>query len=146
MIMEKDDLIRNDELGKMLQGAPLEQPSDTFVGDVMAKISISPEIVRPHKPFFLYVRNSWPYALISLIVLVFLYTSDLPYGYLMPGKGFFTEFISSYFSSLFSQMKLSSGTLKNLSIPLMIAAAVGLLLVVDHWVSRKPKAQASILA
>ena len=143
--MENDKLIKDDILGKLIQSNPLESPSAAFTDEVMAKIQRAPAMVPAQKPFFLFLKNSWQYALISLAVIIFLLTSDLPFSNVIPGKEYFTNSLLPYFASLFSLVKSSFGGLKNISIPLMIIAAGGFLLLMDHWVFRKPKMQDSMI-
>lgn len=143
--MEKDDFIQDDLLAKLMQDMPLESPSDAFVEDVMAKIQQAPVMVPAQKPFFLFLKNSWSYAAISFILIIFLLTSDLPFLNIIPGKEFLTHSFLPYFASLFSVIKSSFGNLKNISIPLMIIAAGGFLLLMDHLVFRKPKIQDSMI-
>ena len=143
--MEKDDFLQDDLLAKMMQDVPLESPSAGFVEELMAKIQPAPVMVPAQKPFFLFLKNSWSYAVISFILIIFLLTSDLPFLNIIPGKEFFTHSFLPYFASLFSVIKSSFGNMKNVSIPLMIIAAGGFLLLMDHWVFRKPKMQDSMI-
>jgi hypothetical protein len=142
--MEKDDLLRDDFLGKLFQNSPTESPSDTFTDDVMRKIRLAPAMVPAQKPFFLFLKNSWSYILVSLALLIFLLTSDLPLLNIIPGKEYFNTSVVPYITSLFSMVKSYFGGMKNISVPLMIIAAGGFLLLMDHWIFRKPKIQASI--
>jgi len=135
--MEKNDLIKEDFLGKLIQNSPLESPSDAFVDDIMSKIRQAPVTIPVRKPFFLFVKNTWIYALLTLAVLIFLLTSDLPFSNVIPGK--------EYFSSLFTLIKSSFGNTKAISIPLMIFMAGGLLLLLDHLFSRRTKIQNSMI-
>jgi hypothetical protein len=139
--MEKDNLLKDDFLGKLIQNSPLESPSDAFVDELLTKIKPAPEMVPAYKPFFLFIKNSWSLALISLAVIIFLLTSDLPFSNVIPGKEYFTNSLLPYFASLFSMIKSSFGAIKTISIPLMIVAAGGFLLLLDYWVFRKPKLQ-----
>ena len=135
--MEKNDLIKEDFLGKLIQNSPLESPSDAFVDDIMSKIRQAPVTIPVRKPFFLFVKNTWIYALLTLAVLIFLLTSDLPFSNVIPGK--------EYFSSIFTLIKSSFGNTKAISIPLMIFMAGGLLLLLDHLFSRRTKIQNSMI-
>ena len=135
--MEKNDLIKEDFLGKLIQNSPLESPSDAFVDDIMSKIRQAPVTIPVRKPFFLFVKNTWIYALLTLAVLIFLLTSDLHFSNVIPGK--------EYFSSLFTLIKSSFGNTKAISIPLMIFMAGGLLLLLDHLFSRRTKIQNSMI-
>jgi len=143
--MEKDDQFKDDFCGKIMQNSLLECPSDTFVDEIMAKIQSAPVMVPAQKPFFLFIKNTWSYALISFALIIFLLTSDLPFSNIIPGKEYFTNSLLPYFVSLFSVIRSSFGSIKNNSIPLMILAAGVFLLLMDHWVFRKPKMQNSMI-
>lgn len=143
--MEKDDFLQDDFLKKLIQDSSLESPSDAFVDEIMTKIQRAAIIVPEQKPFLLFLKNSWQYALISLVLIVFLLTSDLPFSNVMPGKEFFTNSFLPYFISLFPMIKSSFGSIKNISIPLIILTSGGFLLFLDHWVFRKPKMQDSMI-
>ena len=130
-------MIKDDFLGKLIQNSPPESPSDRFVDDIMSKIQVAPVRVPVQKPFFLFVKNTWIYAVLTLAVLIFLLTSDLPFSNVIPGK--------EYFSSLFTLIKSSFGNTKAISIPLMIFIAGGLLLLLDHLLSRRTKIQNSMI-
>ena len=143
--MEKNDLIKEDFLGKLIQNSPLESPSDAFVDDIMSKIRQAPVTIPVRKPFFLFVKNTWIYALLTLAVLIFLLTSDLPFSNVIPGKEYFTNNLLPYISSLFTLVKSSFGNTKAISIPLMIFMAGGLLLLLDHLFSRRTKIQNSMI-
>lgn len=139
--MENNDLIKDDFLGKLIQGQPPESPSAAFVDEIMAKIHKAPVTVPAQRPFFLFLKNYWQYALLFFAVVIFIMTSDLPFSSDIPGKNYFSDSLLPYFHSLFSMIKSSFGSLKNISIPLMIVAACGLLLLMDHLLFRKPKMQ-----
>jgi hypothetical protein len=139
--MEKNDVFTDDFLAKLLQDSSLESPSDDFVDGVMTKINEAPVMVPVQKSFFLFLKNSWQYALIAFAVIVFLLTSDLPFSNIIPGKEYFTRSLLPYISSIFPMIKSSFGSLKNISVPLMIITAAGFLLLMDYLLFRKPKLQ-----
>jgi hypothetical protein len=143
--MENNELFKDDLLGKMIRSAPLESPSDAFTDAVMARIRQAPVVVPASKPFFLFVKNTWTYALVLFAVIIFLLTSDLPFSNTIPGKEYFSNSLLPYFTSLFSMIKSSLGSPKNISIPVMIVAAIGFLLLMEYWVFRKPKMQDSMI-
>jgi hypothetical protein len=143
--MEKYDNIKYDILGKMLHAQPLESPSDDFVKGIMAKIQPAPAMVPAHKPFFLFIRSSWSFAMLSLAVVIFVFTSDLPFINNIPGKSYISNSLLPYISSLFTGALSYFGGMKSISIPIMIVVAVTFLLLLDHWVFRKPKMQNSMI-
>lgn len=143
--MENNDIHKDDFLGRLIQSSPLESPSDGFTDGVMARIQRAPVMVPVQKPFFLFLKSSWSYALVLFVVIIFLFTSDLPFSDVIPGKEYFTHSLLPYLSSLFTMIFSSFMGIKNISIPLMIVAAVGFLLLMDHWVFRKPKMQDSMI-
>jgi hypothetical protein len=73
-----------------------------------------------------------------LAILLFLFTSDLPFTGYIPGKEYFSKNLLPYFQSLFSGFKSLQITMKTISIPVMVILAGGLLLTLDHFLFRKP--------
>jgi hypothetical protein len=139
--MEKDKIIKDDYLGRLLQDLPMESLPDSFVDNVMEKIRKAPEVVPVRTRIFLFLRSSWSFALLSLVVIVFLFTSDLPFTDMIPGKGYFSNTLLPYFSGLFSTVTSSFRDMKNVSIPVMIIISGGILLLIDHWFSKRHKTQ-----
>jgi hypothetical protein len=105
---------------------------------VMEQILRAPETVAVKKPFFQVFRSSWPYAIIFLVSLLFLMTSDLPFTDFIPGKEYLTKNLFPYLGSLFAGFKPLVSNSKVISIPLMILLAGTLLIGFDHFLFRKP--------
>lgn len=139
--METGDLRKDDFLGKIISDYPLDKPSDNFVDAVMEKVQAAPVKVHVQKPYFLFVKNSWPYFLISFVVIVVFMTSDLPFLNSFPGKTYFMNLVLPYFTSLLSFIKSSFENIRNFSVPLVIIAAGALLVFVDYWIFKRPKVQ-----
>lgn len=137
--MEKDDLIKDDLLGKLISKTPAEAPSDNFVSGLMAKIPGAPVTAPVQKPFFLFVKSSWQYILLAAAVVVVLLTSELPFLNFIPGKSHISDVMRNYFLSLVQSLNLSYGSMKSLSIFFLAGCAVGLLLLVDRLFRHRPK-------
>jgi len=135
--MEKDDLLKDDLLKDLFRNQSWESPGNDFTGNVMEQILLAPEVAPVKKPFYLFLRSSWPYVLLFLISVLFLMTSDLPYTDYIPGKEYFTKNLLPYLGSLFSGFKPLVSNTKTISIPLMIILAGSLLIGVDHFLFRK---------
>lgn len=136
--MEKEDLLPDDLLRDFFSKQTWESPSDGFTESVMGKIILAPEAVTAKKPFYLILRSSWPFALLFIVTLVFLMTSDLPFTGYIPGKEYFTKNLLPYLDSIFSGFKSFFTNSKTVSIPLMIIIAGTLLVGLDHFLFRKP--------
>jgi hypothetical protein len=136
--MEKEDFLPDDLLKDLFRKHSWDSPGDDFTENVMEQILHAPEIAPVKKPFYLFLRSSWPYVLLFLVSLVFLITSDLPFTDYIPGKEYFTKNLLPYLGSLFSGFKPLFSSIKTISIPLMIILAGGLLVGFDHFLFRKP--------
>ena len=136
--MEKEDFLPDDLLKDLFRNQSWESPGDDFTGNVMEQILKAPEVAPVKKPFYLILRSSWPYVLLSLVSGLFLMTSDLPFTDYIPGKGYFTKNLLPYFGSLFSEFKPLVSNAKTISIPLMVILAGSLLVGFDHFLFRKP--------
>ena len=139
--MENDNLFNDDFLRKLIQKTPLDEPSDDFVKNVMANIRTGAEFAPARKPFYIFLKSSWLYIVLSLAVLVFLFSSDLPFTNILPGKGYFIHTLLPYFESMFSGFKNIFAYSKFTSISLMIVVAGGLLYLFDRLISRRAHAR-----
>ncbi len=139
--MKEDDILRDDFLKELVQKSPLDSPSDDFVSRVMGNIQLGPEPVRVRQPFFLMVRSAWPYVLGSVILLIFLFTSDLPFTDYIPGKGFYTNFILPSFNLYISWIRDLFSHSKYTPIGLIIIGAGGFLFLFDRLLDKKPHSQ-----
>ncbi len=129
--MEKDDFLR-----ELIQKSPLESPSDDFVDRIMANIQLTPEAAPEKKPYFLYVKAVFPYALLSLILGLVFSTSDLPFLHWVPGKDYLFETFIHSFGSLFAGLRNAFSS-KFVSFALLISASAGLLFLIDRWFSQR---------
>lgn len=143
--METGDLKKDDFLGKMISDYPLDSPSDNFVNAVMEKVQAAPDKVHVQKPYYLFLKNSWPYFLLSVVVIIVFLTSDLPFLNSFPGKTYFSNFVLPYFASLLSFVKSSFESIRNFSVPLVIIAAGALLVLADYWIFKRPKVRSSMV-
>ena len=136
--METNNPLPDEFLKELFRNQLSDSPSDYFVEGVMEQILREPETVPAGKPFFHYIKSSWPYVLLGMVVILFLVSSDLPFTDYIPGKEYITKNLLPYFRSLFSGIKALQISMKTISIPLMVALAGGLLVTLDHFLFRKP--------
>jgi hypothetical protein len=122
----------------LFRSRPLDEPRDGFTANVMEQILRSPEVAPVKKPFYLILLSSWPYVLLSLITVIFLISSDLPFTDFIPGKEYLVKHLLPYLGSLFSGFKPLVSNAKFISIPLMVILAGSLLVGLDHFLFRKP--------
>jgi hypothetical protein len=135
--MNNDDFLEDDFLRDLIRQSPLDSPSDGFTGKVMENIQPVPALVPAGRPFFLFLRSAWPYALAAAVLIVFFMTSDLPFTQFMPGKEYFSGNLVPYFQSLFSGMGKLLFHSTYTSFALIVLASSGLLLVLDRIFRRK---------
>lgn len=127
-----EDKNGDDFLNKMMMHVELESPSEGFVERVMAGLEVGPEAEPAKKPFFAMLNSVWPFFILLLVVLMVLFTSDLPFLNWLPGKDNLLNVIQPYInlitSSMSSVFKSSYG-----SFGLLIGVSAGLLFLVDRF-------------
>jgi hypothetical protein len=131
---EKDDYLRG-----LIQKIPLDSPSDAFVDRVMANLQLSPETAPVKTPYFLYVKTVLPYAVLTLILAVVFFTSDLPFLNWLPGKENLLHTLVPYFGILIAGFKYAFAS-KFVSFGLLIGISAGLLFLIDQWFSNRTTA------
>ena len=134
--MEKDDFTKEDFLRDLIQQSPLDSPSNDFVDRVMANIQMTPEVAEAKKPLYLYLQASMPYALISLLLIFVLATSDLPVFNWLPGKNYLVENLLPYMAILVTTMKNVFAS-KFVNFGLLIGFSAGILFLIDRIFSRR---------
>jgi hypothetical protein len=134
--MERDDL-KDDFLKKLVGQVAPESPSDGFTAKVMAGLLAEPETVKVKKPFYVYLMSASPWVLLGLFLVVFLLSSDIPYLSFIPGKAFFADHVTPYFTALFAGLAALFTGSKTLTIILALLASGGLLAAVDWLVRRR---------
>jgi len=135
--MEKEEFLPDDFLKELIRRQPLESPGDRFVDNVMSRIVQAPEALPEKKSFLHYLGASWPYALVGLVGIVILMTSDLPFTKYIPGKEYFSDYLLPYLSSLFSGLKPLFANSKITSLLVMAVIAGGLFFGLDMLLSRR---------
>ena len=135
--MEGENMLKDDFLKKLLGRVPLESPSDGFTRKVMAGIFAEPLPVKAKKPFYLYLKAWWPWILLGIFALAFIFSSDIPYLTFIPGKDYVNDHIIPYLSAFFGTMAGLFTTSKTLSISIAVMVAGGLLYAVDWFVRRR---------
>ena len=130
--MEKDNPLNDDFLRKLIGKSTLESPSDDFVEKVMYRIQPDPAAVPVNSSFFSFLKSSILYFLIAAILVGFFLTSDISFMNWLPGKQYLLNTFLPYFDSLLTGLKSLSGFGKDISIPIMIIIASGLLFLFDR--------------
>jgi hypothetical protein len=139
--MKKDDFLTDDFIRDLIRKTPLDSPSDAFLEKIMGNIQLDPRIAPVKQPFFLWVKSAWPYALAGFILIVFLFTSDLPYTNILPGKDLFTKSLLPYFESLFAGIKNLFVHSKYTTIGLTVLFTGGLLVMLDQLLNKRTPVQ-----
>jgi hypothetical protein len=134
--MEKDEFVNDDFLRDLVRRSPLDSPSDDFVDRVMAGIQPAPEASVAKKPFMLIMKASVPYAIIAMILLVIISTSDLPLFNWLPGKDYFLHNLVPYLGSLLAVFKNAFAS-KYVSWVVLISFSAGVLFTIDRLFSRR---------
>jgi len=134
--MEKDDFVKDDLIGRLIQKNPLEEPSQGFVDAVMEKILQAPETIPAKRPFFHWIKSAVPYLIICLFLVLIFLTSDLAFFQSFPGSDYWYDTLLPYMQNIFAAMKgaLSS---KYVSMALLIGISVVFLFLVERVMSRK---------
>ena len=134
--MEKDDFVKDDLIGRLIQKNPLEEPSQGFVDAVMEKILQAPETVPAKRPIFSWIKSVVPYLVIFLFLVLIFLTSDLAFFQSLPGSDYWYNTLLPYLQNIFAAMKgaLSS---KYVSMALLIGISVVFLFLVERVMSRK---------
>jgi hypothetical protein len=135
--MERDDFLKDDFLKELLGKQPLDSPSDDFTEKVMASVRLNQEFSLARKPYYLYLKASWPYVLIALTVIIYLVSSDLPYSKFIPGKDYFETIFIPYLKNLSMGFISLFSFIKSATLPLAILASGLLLFMLDHFFFRR---------
>jgi hypothetical protein len=133
---EKDDFLEDDFLRDLIRRSPLDSPTDGFVDRVMENLSTVPEVVAVKTPFYHYIRSAAPYAIVTLVLMCVIATSDLPVFNWLPGKDYFLSDLLPYFGTLLATFK-SAFSSKYVSWVLLISFSAGILFFVDRIFSRR---------
>lgn len=136
--MESDDFIKKDFLRNLIQKSSPDNPSDAFVERIMGKVQQAPEFSVSRRPFYLYLWSVIPMFLLFVIVLLFLFTSDLPLGKIFPEKDYFTQTAMSYLIFLVHSFKMLVAS-KYISFAFIIVFAAGILVFIEYVFSGKAK-------
>jgi len=134
--MEKDEYLNDDFLRDLIRRSPLDSPSDDFVDRIMAGLHPAPEVSRVKKPFMLTLKAAVPYAIVALILLVIISTSDLPLFNWLPGKDYFKKDLGPYLGSLVHVFKNAFAS-KYVSWVVLISFSATVLFTIDRLLSRR---------
>lgn len=139
--MDRDDFLKDDFLKELVGKQPLESPSDDFTEKVMAGIRMNPELTPEGKPYYLYLKASWPYLLIALTVIIYLASSDLPFSKFIPGKEYFESFLFPYLKNLSADFITLFSFIKSATLPMAILSSGLLLFILDRFFFRRRSVQ-----
>ncbi len=134
--MKKDEIRRDDLIGKLIQNSASEEPSEGFINEVMEKIRLAPKFVPLKRNYFSVVKATIPYLIVTFILVLIVFTSDFP---------FLNNLLDNYLLTItyIRYIELLSASLKNIfssayvTFGLMIGVSVFFLFLIDLIFSRK---------
>jgi len=138
MVMEENNLNKDDLLGRLIQKSSPDNPSDDFVDRIMEKVQAMPEFSDSKKTIYSYLRSILPFIFLTTVVFLFLFTSDLPFFNYFPGKEYFTQTFVPYFVSFLESFKVLISS-KYISFFLTLVFAAGVLIFIEMIFSRRTK-------
>jgi hypothetical protein len=141
--MDTDDMLKDDYLADLLRRVPFESPSGDFLKKVMASIEPLQAPATEKRPYLIWLKWGLSYVSLGAVIVLILYTSDIPYLNSIFGRGYSTGIFSNLFLPFFLILKsfLSS---KFVSYALLITVSAGFLFLVDMFLSRKLPAQSHL--
>lgn len=134
--MEKDETTEDRFLRELIQTSPLECPSDDFVEKVMAGVIAAAPVESSQRSFYHYLRSALPYIGLTAMVLMFVYSSDLPFSKLMPGIDYWSRYVIPYFDALVGGFKSLFAT-RFVTFAMGIGLCAGLLVLIEHFFSHR---------
>ncbi len=129
--MEKDDL-----LSKLLKNTVPESPSEGFIEKVMASVASVPVSETTTKSIASQLRSALPFIGLAAAVIIFVFTSDMPFNKFLPGTDYLSKYLVPYFASLVGGFKILF-TSRFVTFALGIALSAGFLVLVEHFFSRR---------
>ena len=134
--MEKDEIFEDDYLRELIRRSPLDTPSEDFVDRVMANIQILPETQEVKQPFYFYVKSYVPYAIITLVLVLVISTSDFSLFNWMTGSGYMKNTLLPYIGTLTSILAKAFAS-RYVSWVILISFSAGILFLIDRFFSRR---------
>jgi hypothetical protein len=134
--MDMDDMLKDDFLGDLIRKVPLESPSDEFINKVMAGIKPLPAPVIVERPYFLWIRSSFPYVALGAIIIFILFSSDIPYLNFISGKEYFSVLFLKIFHPFWISMKTVVSS-RFITYSLLTGVSAGFLFIIDKLFSRR---------
>jgi hypothetical protein len=123
-------------LKDLLATTPLERPSDDFVARVMAEVESIPVPVPVRKIFLIWIRRSFPWILLSGLILVVFFTSDFLVINKIPGIADIRQLVvTSATSFLQSFQNIFSGKFAFLVLAILVSGAI--LFIIERLFLRK---------
>ncbi len=132
--MEKDDYMEDEALRKLIRLSPLESPSEKFIERVMSNLQDVAVVEKSKISLYLYFKSILPYIGVGALVLLFIFSSDLPFDQFIPGNDLLTKYFLPYFNSLSGSIK-SLFASKYVTFALGIALSAGFLVLVEYLIS-----------
>jgi len=134
--MDTDNLLHDDFLASLIRKAPLESPSDEFVGKVMESIEPLAPPLYEKQPYFLWLKSYVPYFGLGALIVLILYSSDIPYFNFLSARDHFSDMFIHVFRPFIASLKtLVSSRL--ISYSLLIGVSAGFLFLIDSLFSRR---------
>ncbi len=143
--METDDLRRDDLVGRLISKTSPESPSAGFSGQVMESIQRTPALAHDRRPFFYFIKNSWPWVLLAVFVVAVLYFSNIPLKDFLPGKDALGTSLIPYYESLLKGLKAMFTGNKAVSFTLLLVFTGGVLYGLDLLLNRRLSGRHHIL-
>ncbi|MFH1159362.1 MAG: hypothetical protein V1733_00230 [bacterium] len=134
--MKKKDLLADDFLKELVSKSSLESPSDDFIARVMVGVESMPAPVPVKKSFFSLLKSIIPWTILAFVVILFIFSSDLPFINNLPGIEFMQRILISSFGSFIASFKsVFSGKFASLAIAVLVSGVF--LFAIERLISRK---------
>jgi hypothetical protein len=136
MAMEKDELLKDDILSRLLKNTVTESPSDEFIEKVMTGVRSVPAIETTPRFFSMYLKTALPYIGLVAAVLFFVFTSDMPFDKYLSHTDYFSKYFLPYFTSMVGGFKVLFAS-RFVTFAMGVALSAGFLMLVEHFFSRR---------
>jgi hypothetical protein len=136
MKMENDDFLKDDFLRELIRQTPDDEPGADFTDRVMAAVGQAPEPVAETKPYYTIIKGWFPFLLLTFVICLALFTSDLPGFGWIPGKAVAAGWFSNYFGLILTTFKTVFAS-RFILWGLMVAGSAGMLFSIDWFFSRR---------
>jgi hypothetical protein len=134
--MEKDDFIDDTFLRELIHTSPLESPSENFVDNVMALVEPVPVDESTSKPLVSSLKAALPYIGLAAMVILFIFSSDLPFDKYMPASDYISKYLTPFFASMTGGFKTLFAS-RFVTFAMGIALSAGFLVLIEYFLSRR---------